>query len=112
MSTLYKSVAFNLTSTSLVTVYTCPIETETIIKAIIAHNYGPGNITFEGSIVKNGTTYPLMHKVLSSSDSLNTISGVIVLEEGDMLQLQASTINTVSGLVSFVEVRSDTKNPI
>jgi len=43
---------------------------------------------------------------------LNAADGVLVLEEGNILKMQAASANSISGLVSYLEVRSDTKNPI
>lgn len=112
MSTLYKSTGFNLTTTALTNVYTCPAETETIIKNIQSHNYGGSNVVLEIYISKNGTDYDIAHHTISAKDSLNAADGVIVLEEGNILKMQAATANSISGLVSYLEVRSDTKNPI
>ena len=113
MSTLYKSIGFNLTTTDLTTIYTCPAETETIIKNIQTTNHtSSGNINIELYVNKDGTDYDIAHHILDSKDSLNLIDGVVVLEEGDIVKLQADSANKLSGLMSFVEVRSDTKNPI
>lgn len=112
MSTLYKSTGFDLSTTTLTSIYTCPTETETIIKNVQAHNYGGSNVVFEMMVNKSGTDYDIAHKTLSSKDSLNAAAGVLVLEEGDILKVKAGVANSISGLVSYVEVRSDTKNPI
>ena len=113
MSILYKSVGFNLTSTTLTTIYTCPTETETIVKTIQTTNHTTsGNIGLNVFVNKSGTDYDIAHHILDSKDSLNVIDGVLVLEQGDILKLQADSANKLSGLISFMEVRSDTKNPI
>jgi hypothetical protein len=112
MSTLYKSTGFNLTTTAITNVYTCPAETETIIKNIQSHNYGGSNVVLEIYISKNGTDYDIAHHTMTAKDSINAVDGVLVLEEGDILKMQAATANAISGLISYLEVRSDTKNPI
>jgi len=112
MSTLYKSVGFNLTTTDRTTVYTCPTETETIMKSIQTVNYGGSNVDLEIFVNKSGTDYDIAHHTIGSKVSLNAVDSTIVLEEGDILKLEAQTANAISGLVSFLEVRSDTKNPI
>ena len=112
MSTLYKSTGFNLTTTAVTNVYTCPAETETIVKSIQTVNYGGSNVDLEVFVNKSGTDYDISHHTIGGKVSLNAIDGTIVLEEGDILKLEAQTANSISGLVSFLEVRSDTKNPI
>jgi hypothetical protein len=113
MSTLYKSVAFNLATTSVTTLYTCPIETETLIKTIQVTNYTTsGNVDLVVFINKSGTDYDITHQILSSKDSINALDGILVAEAGDVIKIQAGASNSISGAMSFVEVRSDTKNPI
>jgi len=113
MSTLYKSVAFNLATTNVTTLYTCPIETETLIKTIQVTNYAAsGNVDLVIFINKSSTDYDVAHHTLSSKDSINALDGVLVAEAGDVIKIQAGASNFVSGAMSFVEVRSDTKNPI
>lgn len=112
MSTLYKSVGFNLTTTAKTTIYTCPSETETIMKSIQTVNYGGSNVDLEIFVNKSGTDYDIAHHTVGAKVSLNAVDSTIVLEEGDILKLEAQTANAISGLVSFLEVRSDTKNPI
>lgn len=113
MSTLYKSIGFNLTATTLTTIYTCPVETEAIVKNVQTTNHtASGNIDLEVFVNKDGTDYDIAHHTLDSKDSLNVIDGVIVLEAGDILKLKTGTADKLSGLISFMEVRSDTKNPI
>jgi hypothetical protein len=112
MSTLYKSTGFNLTTNTLTTIYTCPAETETIMKSIQTVNYGGSNVDLEVFVNKSGTDYNIAHHTIGSKDSLNVIDSTIVLEQGDILKMHAQTANTISGLVSYLEVRSDTKNPI
>lgn len=112
MSTLYKSTGFNLTTTALTTIYTCPAETETILKSIQTVNYAGSNVDLEVFVNKSGTDYDISHHTIGAKVSLNAIDSTIVLEEGDILKMQAAVANSISGLVSYLEVRSDTKNPI
>ena len=112
MSTLYKSELFDLTTTSQTTIYTCPTETETIVKNIQAHNHGVGNVVIQLFVTRGATTYEVAHHTLASNDSRNLLDGTIVLEAADILKIQADSANDVQGMMSYMEVRSDTKNPI
>lgn len=112
MSTLYKSELIDLTTTNKTTIYTCPSETETIVKNIQTHNHGTGNVVAQLFITRGSTDYEVAHHTLASNDSRNLLDGTIVLEEGDILKLQAGSANDVQGIMSYMEVRSDTKNPI
>ena len=112
MSTLYKSELFDLTTTDITTVYTCPTETETIVKTIQSHNHGTGNVVVQLFITRGSTTYEGAHHSLSANSSQNLLDGVVVLEAGDILKLQAGSANNIQGMMSYMEVRSDTNNPI
>ena len=112
MSTLYKSEIFDLTTTNLTTVYTCPTETETIVKTIQSHNHGSGNVVLQLFITRGGTTVEVAHHTLASNGSQNILDGTIVLEAADVLKLQAGAANDIQGIMSYMEVRSDTNNPV
>jgi len=112
MSTLYKSELFDLTTTNKTTVYTCPAETESIFKNVQAHNHGSGNVVVQLFVSRGGTDYEVAHHTLASNSSKNLLDGTIVLEAADILKLQAGAANDVQGMASYMEVRSDTKNPI
>ena len=112
MSTLYKSTGFNLTTNTLTTIYTCPAETETILKSIQTVNYTGSNVDLDVFVNKSGVHYNIAHHTIVAKASLNAIDSTIVLEQGDILKMHAQTASAISGLVSYLEVRSDTKNPI
>jgi len=112
MSTLYKSELFDLTTTALTTIYTCPSETETLVKTIQSHNHGTGNVVAQLFITRGANTYEIAHHSLASNSSQNLLDGVIVLEAADILKLQAGSANDIQGAMSYMEVRSDTNNPI
>ena len=112
MSTLYKSELFDLTTTDITTVYTCPSETEAIVKTLQSYNHGSGNVVTELFITRGANTYAIALHTLAGSVSQNLLDGVIVLEAGDILKLQAGSANNIQGMMSYMEVRSDTNNPI
>jgi|TARA_B110000259_G_C13770977_1_gene304629 hypothetical protein len=112
MSTLYKSELFDLTSTNVTTIYTCPTETETIVKTIQSHNHGTGNVVVQLFITRGSTTYEIAHHSLAANASQNILDGTIILESADILKLQAGAANDIQGVMSYMEVRSDTNNPL
>jgi len=112
MSTLYKSAPFALATTDNTTIYTCPAEVETIIKGIQITNHGAGNTAVECFIERNSTTYEIAHKLVSSNDTSNVLATTIILEAGDVLSLTAASGGVLSGVMPYLEIRSDTNNPI
>lgn len=112
MSTLYKSELFHPSVTTLVTLYTCPEEVETIVKGVQVSNHGNNNIDFEVIITRSGVDYEISHKVVGSKTSVNALDTTVVLEAGDILKTKQSVVNDIAGAMSYMEIRSDTKNPI
>ena len=107
MANTYKNAGFSLTTTNKTDVYTCPANTTAIIKTIQTTNHtGSSNIDTIGYVYDSSATteFELAHHTLNSKDSINFIDGVLVLEANDVLRMEASSGNTISGVISILEI--------
>ena len=106
MANTYKNAGFDLTTTNKTDVYTCPANTTAIIKTIQTTNTTSGNVNVIGYLYDSSQTteYELAHHTLSSKDSINFIEGTLVLEANDVLRMEVSSANAISGVISILEI--------
>jgi len=107
MANTYKNAGFSLTTTNKTDVYTCPANTTALIKTIQTTNHAAsGNVDNVGYVYDSSETteYEIAHHTLDAKDSINFIDGILVLEAGDILRLEASVANKISGVISILEI--------
>ena len=105
MSNTYKSTFFSLTTTNQTTVYTVPAGVKALIKTIQCSNH-TGNTKVEVFVTDTSatTTTEIAELTMSASSTENFAKGSIVLEAGDLIKIQAATANTVTGVISVLEI--------
>ena len=106
MANKYINKSINLTTTDLTTIYTVPDETVAIIKAIQGFNDTASAVTVTLSYTDTSAsaTYAFGYATSSSVQQFELLtSDLLVLEEGDILKIQASAANQISGVVSILE---------
>ena len=106
MANIYKNANFSLTTTNATDVYTVPADSRAIIQNIHMANVGSGNVIIHGHIYDNSATtqYTSAKHQISASDSQSVSDGSIVLEENDILRVQADSANDIQGTVSILEI--------
>lgn len=105
MANTYKSYFVDLTSTNKTTIYTVPANTTSLIKTIqLTNETGNPNVTVYVTDTSAATEYEIAHITMSARSTDNFAYGTIVLEAGDILKIQSSAANTVTGIVSALEV--------
>mgnify|MGYP001291496607 FL=1 len=111
MTIRYKSDTFNLTNTDLTTVLTCPSTGTIIIKAVQAVHNTASNVDTDLYIRKNGagSDVQISHEQINKETN-NLISNSLNLEPGDILKLQASTGNEISGIISYALIDRSQEN--
>jgi|TARA_E500000178_G_C16783851_1_gene644887 hypothetical protein len=109
MANFYKNAFFDLDTTNVTSLYTCPSNSRAIIQNIQFTNE-TGTTTVQVYVTDNSasTTYEISHASVSANSTTNAAKGPVILEENDILKIQASSADTVSGIVSILEIsRSD-----
>ena len=106
MANKYINKSINLTTTNLTTIYTVPDETVAIVKAIQGFNDTASAVTVTLSYTDTSAsaTYAFGYATSSSVQQFELLtSDLLVLEEGDILKIQASAANQITGVVSILE---------
>lgn len=113
MANIYRNAFFDLTDTNKTTVFTCPVGSTVLIKTIQITNISGGNVEIEGFIVDasdSNTEFEFVHDTISNKTFKNLASGTIVLEESDILKLQASSGDTLAGTIGYLEINRSDQN--
>jgi hypothetical protein len=109
MANIYKNANFDLSSTSVTDIYTCPSNSIAIIQNIHTANVGGGNTEIKAFLYDNSATtaFQFAEHTVNSGDSKSISDGSIVLEENDKLQLQAATADIFEGTCAILEINRD-----
>ena len=108
MANIYTNAFFDLTTTDLTTIYTCPSDSRTIVQNIQNTNEsGTTQVQVYVTDTSASTTYEINHNSLSANETYNAALGPVILEENDILKIQANASNVVSGVVSILEINRD-----
>ena len=105
MSNTYKSTFFSLTTTNQTTVYTVPAGVKALVRTIQCSNH-TGNTKVQVYVTDTSATteYEISHSTMAARSTENFAKGSIVLEAGDLIKIQAATANTVTGVISVLEI--------
>ena len=106
MANVYKNAGFNLSTTNLTTVYTCPTDRTAIIKSIQINNDHSGAIQTEISVTDSSAsaTFKIYHKDIAADTTDNGVLSPLVLESGDIIKIQVDTANKIEGMISYLEI--------
>ena len=106
MANIYKNAGFAISTTDLTTIYTVPTGRTAIIKNIqISNEHGSNNLV-EVFVTDSSAsaTFEVYHKSLASGETVNAALSPIILESADVLKIQVGTVDTIEGLVSYLEI--------
>ena len=106
MANVQKNAGFAISTTDLTTIYTVPTGRTTIIKNIqITNEHGSNNLV-EVFVTDSSAsaTFEVYHKSLASGETINAALSPIILESEDVLKIQVGTVDTIEGLVSYLEI--------
>jgi hypothetical protein len=112
MANIYKNANYNLTTTDVTDVYTCPSNSRAIVKKIHCINYGAGNHWIKVYLYDNSNTtqYQISENVINSGNSQGIADGTLILEENDVLRLQPQDLDHFSGTVAILEMNRSDQN--
>jgi hypothetical protein len=109
MANIYKNAQFDLTTTNATDIYTVPSNSRAIVQNIHMANIGSGNVVVHGHIYDSSasTQYTFAKHTIAASDSQSIADGSIVLEENDVLRVQADSANDIEGTCAILEINRD-----
>ena len=110
MTIRYKSETFDLSTTNVTTILTCPADATIISKSLqISHQSG-GSIDVDVFLQKSGgSDVDIAHKPLSAGFD-NFIKSSLNMEADDILKVQASTADEITGVVSYALIDRSQEN--
>ena len=104
MANIYGNAFFNLTTTNKTDVYTCPSDSRAIIQNIqLTNESGTTQVQVYVYDSSAATEYEISHDSVGANETVNMAKGPVILEESDVLRVQAGSANVVSGMVSILE---------
>ena len=109
MANIYKNAQFDLTTTAATDVYTVPSNSRAIVQNIHMANIGAGNVVVHAHIYDNSATtqYTFAKHTIAANDSQSISDGSVVLEENDILRVQADSANDIEGTCAILEINRD-----
>ena len=105
MANTYKSYFVDLTTTNKTLIYTVPANTTAIVKTIqLTNESGNVNVQVYVTDTSANVEYEIAHITMAARSTDNFAKSSIVLEAGDLIKIQAATANTVTGVISVLEI--------
>jgi hypothetical protein len=99
----YKTVR-SLVTTGITTVYTVPNGVSSIHLFSVVSNVSTGIATVTVFHNRAGDSYELIKNArIPATDALNPVTGSLVLEVGDKIEIQGSADNTMKFVISILE---------
>ena len=99
----YKTVR-SLVTTGITTVYTVPNGVSSIHLFSVVSNVSTGIATVTVFHNRAGDSYELIKNAkIPTTDALNPVTGSLVLEVGDKIEVQGSANNTMKFVISILE---------
>ena len=109
MANIYKNAQFDLTTTDATDVYTVPSNSRAIIQNIHMANIGSGNVVVHAHIYDSSVTtqFTFAKHTIAANESQSVSDGTVILEENDILRVQAASADDIEGTVSILEINRD-----
>ena len=109
MANIYKNAQFDLTTTAATDIYTVPSNSRAIVQNIHMANIGAGNVVVHAHIYDSSATtqYTFAKHTIAASNSQSVSDGSVVLEENDILRVQADSANDIEGTCAILEINRD-----
>jgi hypothetical protein len=106
MANIYKNVGFAIGTTNLTTIYTVPAGRTAIVKSIQSSNTHSGNNLVRVSLTDTSAsaTYQFAHNIMATATTNNALLSPMIMEAGDLLKIQVGTVDTIEGVVSYLEI--------
>ena len=111
MANKYIGVNFDLATTDVTDVYTCPSNSRAIVKKThCANRAATGVIKVFIYDSSTATQYLIAQESIITSTSAGVADGTFILEENDVLRLQAAAADQMSGTIAILELSREDQN--
>jgi hypothetical protein len=110
MTIRYKSETFNLTTTNVTPVLTCPSDATIIVKSIQAVHDTASNVDTHALVTKSGGSAKKISYEELNKATANMVKGSLNLEASDVLSMQAGAANEITGIVSYALIDRSQEN--
>ena len=110
MTIQYKSAVFDLTDTNLTTVLTIATSAVAIVKTVQASHESASNVDVDLYLKKSGGSDVEVGHAELNKTMKNMIVNTLNLEAGDVIKIQASAANEITGVVSYALIDRSQEN--
>ena len=108
MGNVYTNAKKDLTSTSVTTLYTAPSLTTSIVKSILVSedsgNADTITVTLTDAESSPATFSLFKTKAISANATVELLTAPIVVQESEILKVQAATADRLHVIASFLEI--------
>jgi len=107
MANSFKNKKVDLTTTDLTTLYTVPTATTTVVKSLlITEDAGSGSTITITLVDASGAIFNLFKdKAIASKASTELLTQPLVMEESEILKVQAADANELHVIASILEIQ-------
>ena len=107
MANSFKNKKVDLTTTDLTTLYTVPSATTAVIKSIlVSEDAGSGTTITVTLVNSSGTIFSLFKtKSIASNATTELLTNPLVMEESEVLKVQAADANELHVIASLLEIQ-------
>ena len=107
MANSFKNKKVDLTTTDLTTLYTVPTATTTVVKSLlITEDAGSGSTITITLVDSSGAIFNLFKdKAIASKASTELLTQPLVMEESEVLKVQAADANELHVIASILEIQ-------
>jgi|TARA_B100001939_G_scaffold217435_1_gene187058 hypothetical protein len=110
MANSFKNKKVDLTTTDLTTLYTVPTATTTVVKSLlVTEDAGSGSTITITLVNSSGAIFNLFKdKAIGSKASTELLTQPLIMEESEVLKVQAADANELHVIASILEVQPRT----
>ena len=107
MANSFKNKKVDLTTTDLTTLYTVPTATTTVVKSLlVTEDAGSGSTITITLVNSSGAIFNLFkEKAIGSKSSTELLTQPLVMEESEILKVQAADANELHVIASILEIQ-------
>ena len=107
MSNSFKNKKVDLTTTDLTTLYTVPTATTTVVKSILVSNDAGSSCNLDVTLVDaSSNIFSLFKtKAVDTNTTTELLTHPLVMEESEILKVQASDANELHVIASILEIQ-------